>query len=414
MAEGEAIVEMEAAEEESAFVWAALPKEVVLMVLSHLPIKSLCQLRSVCKEWRDVLHRRDFRVMYDTVNESTEPSPAICYMESSYPARLEWSSYDFASRKWHRMSGFTSRPSLSFNPQQRHTWPHRFYSVGGLLLFHFWKPDKQSGYMLGLNTWVVWHPFRNVWKKLPPCTQKLSDRGTFFVHAWESDAQTKSYKLLVAHDPRSHWDEDAHSKLVTVIYDSATGVWTPGCEYRLRFSEGYESGRHIRTGVLCKNNIIYFSTGSVNCVLLSYNIERDEWHEEARNRNCNAVFEWDGRIMSIAAPESEDFAGDFLQEDYAYVVVERNPSSGRWEDAGIEVPFKVRRKFYSAVAISVVARGNDLVMFGNATDDSFKIAVYKRAENYWRIPSTGTFSDRMRCARVEGLVLHKPQVGGNP
>lgn len=413
MAEAESSVSLDA-DDENPSVWSALPKEVLHMVLSHLPIKSLCQMRCVCKEWRDVLRRRDFHQMYDTVNESQEPSPAICYVELSYPARIEWSSYDFAAKKWIRMSGFTSRPSLYFNPLQRHTWPQRFYSVGGLLCFHFWKADNKSGYyMQGVSSWVVWQPFRNIWKKLPPCKQKLNDRGTCFVHAWVSDERAKTYKLLVAHDPRSHWDEEIHSKLVTEVYDSATRSWTNGSEYSLRFSEGYESGRHIRTGVLC-NGVIYFSTGCINCVLLSYDISRDQWHEEGRNRNCNVIFEWDGRLMSIAAPDSEDFGGDFLEEDKVYVVVERNPTSGSWEETGIEIPFKVRRKFYSVVAISVVATGNDLAVFGNATDDSFKIAVYKRKENFWRIPPTGTFSDRFRYARVEGLVLHKPQVGWTP
>lgn len=385
------------------------------MVLSHLPTRSLCQMRCVCKEWRDVIHRRDFHKMYDTVNFSEQPSPTICYMESSYPARLEWSSYDYTARKWKSMSGFTSRPRITFNPRQRHTWPHSFFSIGGLLCLYFWKADRQYRYMLGVSSWVVWQPFRNKWKTLPRSYQKLSDRGTCFVHAWVSDDRTKTYKLLMAHDPRSHWDEEIHSKLVTEVYNSATGRWTRCSEYSLRFSEGYESGRHIRRGVLC-NGIIYFSTGSTHCVLLSYDISRDQWHEEPLNRHCNVIFEWDGRLMSISSSDAdnEDFAGGFHEEARVYVVVEWNPTSKLWEETGIQIPFKVRRKYYSVAGISVVAEGNELAIFGCADDESFKIAVYKRAENYWRLPPTGTFSDRLRSARVEGFVLHKPQLDWTP
>jgi len=250
-------------------------------------------------------------------------------------------------------------------------------------------------------------------EEAPPCNQKLSDRGTCFVHSWVSDERAKTYKLLVAHDPRSHWDKEIHSKLVTEVYDSATGTWTHGSEYSLRFSEGYQSGRHMRRGLLC-DGVIYFSTGSTNCVLLSYDINRDQWHEEVRNRNCNLIFEWDGHLMSIASSEADDFAGEFHEEDTVYEVVERNPASGMWEATNIEIPFKIRRKFCRVAAISIVARGNDLAMFGCGTQDGFKIAVYKRAENYWRVPPTATFSDRLRSVRVEGLVLHKPQLGWTP
>ena len=136
MAEAESSAGLDA-DDEKPSVSSALPKEVLYMVLSLLPIKSLCRLRCVCKEWRNVLHRRGFRQMYDTVNESRELSPAICYVESSYPARIEWSSYDFAAKKWIRMSGLTPCPNLHFNPLERHTWLQRFYSIGGLLCFHF-------------------------------------------------------------------------------------------------------------------------------------------------------------------------------------------------------------------------------------------------------------------------------------
>lgn len=266
--------------------------------------------------------------------------------------------------------------------------------------------------MRGVRSWVVWHPFRNKCKKLPPCEEIFNDQGTCFVHAWVADEGAKSYKILMARGRRRLWDEEIYSKLVTEIYDSTVGTCTRGAEYHLRFSEGYESGRHVRKGVLC-NGVIYFSTRSTNCVLLSYDVNRDQWHEEARNRNCNVIFEWDDRLMSITASEDADFAGEF-HEDRIYAVVERNLASKIWEETGIEIPFKVRRTFCSAAAISVVARGNDLAIFGHAEDDSYKIAVYKRAEKYWRLPPTGTFSDRLRSARVEGFVLHRPQLDCTP
>ena len=417
--------------ENDTFLWRELPKDVQLKILSYLPIRELCQIRCVCKEWGDVIRRREFRKQYDIVNSGAQnPSPVICYKESSYPIRLEWSAYDYAGKTWRKMNCFPSLPQdiLEHLSVRRH---YSLSSVGGLFCLYYWKAEKlrhtrEYRYVHhappGVSTWIVWHPFRNRWKKLPACKHKVSDRAPVFVHAFVSDEQAKTYKILVAHYPKSHryqFDEDdTDRRFVTEIYDSATGGWSDGAEYTLRFTHGFRTYPQIgliRRGVLC-NGVIYFLSGGqssrAQSALLSYDIKSDQWQEE-RYGTAYPIFEWDGRLMSIRSRPSE--ADEFNSVLRTYFFVERDPVTKRWEDAGIEIPWiKVLNKFQDVEDLAIVASGNHLAFTGCTTDGSFKIAVYRRAENYWRLPPTGAFSDKMERSRVEGLVQYTPLLDWRP
>lgn len=407
-----------AANEENTFKWSNLSKDVQLQVLSYLPIRDLCQMRCVCKEWRDVVHRRDFRCMFDMMNSSESPSPAICYIESSYPSRLEWSSYDYAGKMWKKMSSFPCLPAQTnfLDPYNFSLNEYNLYSVGGLLCLCFWKRDKPSSPAYGVKSWLVWHPFRNKWKKLPPCKHKVINRAPLFVHVFVSDERARTYKILMAHDPKIHrWQgdyTDFDRDLVTEIYDSATGIWTEGCDYTIKYPS-FALYDPSERGVLC-NGVVYFVTGSnsaVGNVLFSYNISSAQWHEED-SATRYPIFEWDGRLMSITSRSSE--LHELSQDNKMFSVVEWDAVTRSWENTGIEVPFKVRSKFRVMNEVAIVASGNHLVITGYTWDDSFKIAVYKKAENYWRLPPTGAFSNKLKPARVEGLVLHQPRLDWRP
>lgn len=415
---------------EDTFVWSKLPKDVQHKVLSCFPVLDLCQMRCVCKEWREVIHRREFRSMYDMVNSSSQSSiPVICYMESSYPLRLEWSAYDYAAKTWKKMNRFPGLPQslLTEYSVRRH---YSLSSVGGLLCLYFWKEEKspretQDDYRLappGASSWIVWHPFRNRWKKLPSCQHRVSDRAPVFVHAFVPDNRAKSYKILMAHHPMSHRyrfdSDDPDRRLVTEIYDSATGVWTDGADFLLGMSQGafrtYPRSGLIRRGVLC-NGVVYFFAGGhsgTQSALLSYDITSDQWHEESYGTRY-PIFEWDGRLMSFRSRVSE--ADEFDHVIPSLVFVERDPVTRRWEETGIEIPWiKILSKFRDLENLAIVASGNHLAFTGCTVDGSMKIAVYRRAENYWRLPPSGSFSDKMERSRVEGLILHTPRLDWRP
>ncbi|XP_024392732.1 putative F-box protein At3g16210 [Physcomitrium patens] len=396
-----------ATEGENICLWTKLPRELQHKVLSYLPLRNLFQVRCVCKDWRYVIHRRGFRSLYDGRYASECPSPAICYAGSYYPSSLEWSIYDYVDKVWKKMR--------SFPPQTRveHSLVDQsIYSVEGLLCLLLWKQEQN------IRThfpWLVWNPLTNKWKNLPTCKHKTVNRGTFFVHAY-ADVSSKTYKILMAHNPKQHPYQymESDTRLVTEIYDSATGTWTESPEYKLQLPLSSSFNQAPKRGMLC-NGMVYFVTSTSNeNILLSYDIKNDQWHEETTDEEERMeIFEWDGHVMTALPLLVDDF---FIEENgYRILLFERNPDTKRWEDTGIEIPYKIRNKFFEdEEGVEIVASGNHLAITGYTRDGSFRIAVYKKAEKYWRFPPTASFSDKMRQARVEGLFQFKPRLDWIP
>lgn len=406
MAEGESENTVKDRGGESPCLWTKLPRELQHKVLSYLPLRNLFQVRCVCKDWRYVIHRRGFRSMYDAMYTDSPPGPAICYAGSYYPSSLEWSLYDYSLKLWKTMR--------SFPPQTRvdqYLVDQSVYSVEGLLCLLLWKQEQKVRTHF---PWLVWNPLTNKSKHLPPCKHKTVNRGTFFVHAF-ADSHTKSYKLLMAHNPKQHHYQymETDTSLVTEIYDSGTGTWRESPEYKLRLPLSPSFNQAPKRGMLC-NGVIYFVTRTTNeNVLLSYDIAKDEWHEEITHEECMEIFEWDGRVMTAMPLLADEIFTD--ETGYRISLFERNPVTKRWVDTGIEIPFKIRNKFVEdEEGVEIAASGNHLAITGYTRDGSFRIAVYKREEKYWRFPPTGAFSDKMRQARIEGLFQFKPRLDWVP
>lgn len=392
-------------EEKDTCLWTKLPRELQHKVFSYLPLRDLFQIRCVCRDWRYVIHRRGFRSVYDAMHSSEDPSPSICYIGSYYPNYLQWSTYDYACKRWRIMR--------SFPPQSRVEHDRvdlSVCSVNGLLCLMLWKQKAKVRIHL---PWQVWNPLTNKWKQLPSCKHKTVNRGTYFVHAF-SDDTTKSYKILMAHNPKKHLYQytDTDTSLVTEIYDSATDTWREASPYNLQLPLS-PLNQAPKRGVRC-DDVIYFVTRTSNeNILLSYDIKKDQWHEEITDEECMEIFEWDGRVMTAMPLLTNGF---YMYEDfYRISIFERNSATKRWVDTGIEIPYKIRNKFVEdEEGVEIAASGNHLAITGYTRDGSFRIAIYKRAENYWRFPPTGAFSDKIRQARVEGLFQFKPRLESVP
>lgn len=407
MAEGESESSaMAAVEEESGCLWTKLPRELQHKVLCYLPLRNLFQVRCVCKDWRYVIHRRGFRSMYDAMYSGEHPHPAICYVGSYYPSSLEWSMYDYLHKLWRKMRPFPAQARVD-----QYLVDQSVYSVEGLLCLLLWKQEQK---VRTHSPWLVWNPLTNKHKSLPPCKHRIVNRGTFFVHAF-ADSATKTYKILMAHNPKQHPYQymETDTSLVTEVYDSATGAWRESPEHKLRLPLSPSFNQAPKRGMLC-DGVIYFVTRTSNeNVLLSYDIERDQWHEEITDEECMEIFEWDGRVMTAMPLLADDF---FMDENgYRISLFERNATTKRWTDTGIEIPFKIRNKFVEdEEGVEIAASGNHLAITGYTRDGSFRIAVYKKEEKFWRFPPTAAFSDKMRQARIEGLFQFKPRLDWVP
>ncbi|KAG0616662.1 hypothetical protein M758_5G132800 [Ceratodon purpureus] len=409
----------------AGIAWSELPKDVQHKVLMNLGVQDLCRMRCVCREWRDVIHRRDFRGMYDVANSSQEPRPVICYLESSYPIRLVCTAYDYEGRMWKKMNSFPSIPQrylTAINSRVRYDryWPPLqigLYSVGGLLCLHRWSFHWGHVSTRVVSSWTVWNPFRNRWKKLPLCKYEVSGQQFLLpdtcVHAFVSDERTKAYKILMALHHVSNDFEGSQQKLTTRIYDSRTGIWTDGAEHTL----GVHLYHLSSVKGLHYNGLVYFLAehwpdgGPIGynrpSVYLTYDIGEDEWIEQPVDSYL-PIFEWDGRLMTVEYVENALLGNE---KDF----IEWEPVSGTWKDTGIKMPGKIFKVFqHDLGGISIVASGNHLAVTGLTENDEFRIAVYKRAENYWRMPPTGKFSNKLSRSLVKGLVLHTPSLDWRP
>lgn len=423
-------VEIRDVTEGSTFPWSKLPRDLQHKVLSYLSLQQLFQLRGVCQDWRSIVHRHDFAAMFDAMHSSEPPSPAICYVESSHPRRIEWAMYDYARSVWKKMSGLSCDANPRMGPNDSvYSEDYSVYPVGGLLCFHYKKLD--------VGTWLVWNPLTNKWKKLPPCKNAASKGATAFVYAFEADeAPLKSYKILMAHYRITQINRYQRRKLgdgslVTEIYDSSTGSWTePAPEHILQLR--MIPFLSTRGGVLC-NGVIYFRSSrnaadfTVERVLLCYDIKSGEWHEEVSDRRCTRIFEWDGRVMTVMLEplhSEEDVVASADGRNYPasrFSIFKWDPASKRWVDTGLEIPMKIKRKFDYSVSMStalleMVAAGDYLVITGYARDGSFRTAVYNKAEKNWRCLSTAgslRFSRSATC-RLNGMVQFKPTLDWVP
>ena len=437
MAEGElekigenSIVEMGADNEGGAFPWSRLPRDLQHKVLSYLSLQNLFKVRCVYQDWRSMVHRHDFATMYDDMHSSDLSSPAICYVDSSHPRRIEWASFDYTGLVWKKMTSLScdANPRMGLNDSV-YSEDYSVYPVGGFLCFHYRKLD--------VGTWIVWNPLTNKWKKLAPYKYAASKGATVFVHAFEADeSPLKSYKILMAHYRITQINRYQRRKLgdgslVTEIYDSSTGSWTePAAEHILHLR--MIPFLSTRGGVLC-NGVIYFRSSrnaadfTVERVLLCYNIKSDEWHEEVSDRRCTRIFEWDGRVMTVMLEPphgEEDVVASVDGHNYPasrFSIFEWDTTSRRWVDTGLEIPMKIKKKFDYSVSMStalleMVAVGDYLVVTGYARDRSFRTAVYNKAQNNWRClstPGSWRFSRSATC-RLNGMVQFKPRLDWVP
>ncbi|KAG0616645.1 hypothetical protein M758_5G131200 [Ceratodon purpureus] len=299
-------------------------------------------------------------------------------------------------------------------------WPELkigLFSVGGLLCLHRFSYRWDDVSTHGVSSWTVWNPIRNRWKKLPLCKYEVSGQQYLlpdsFVHVFVSDEQTKAYKILMAlhHEGRQE-------KLTTKIYDSKTGIWTDGAEHTLGVELYINIFRRNSVKGVHYNGLIYFVAehypnrgepieSIMPSVYLGYDIGEDEWHEEPVGSYLMRMFEWDGRLMKL------DNNPRWLGNEIDFL--EWEPVSRMWKDTGIKMPEKIGNLFHRDLGgFSIVAHGNHLAVTGLTINYEFLIAVYKRAENYWRLPPTGRFSSRLRRSLVKGLVLHTPSLDWRP
>ncbi|KAG0630192.1 hypothetical protein M758_1G160800 [Ceratodon purpureus] len=340
-------------------IWAQIPDEVLIRVLSFLPLRMLFQMRVVCKRWSSMIQSSDFnRVCLDVNAPALAPHPAICYVYNRLGFR--WAIYDNSERQWQLMPDFYSR-----SEEDRMKKREIYVASRGLLCL------LEVGDIDVIKSLTIWNPLTNHEHELPTF---LSSWSFPLVRIMFHDTETNSFKLMLSGNQNYHPEDERYS--ATEIYDSAQGAWIRGGNLlpSLRFP--------FSNGAICNGAVYYFASRPMTMydILLVYNIGENKWSEVNHiiptNTYCTPyLFECDGSLLTVmhllSGPPARMascaiFHLDFRTKEWMMV---------------IQMPHPVYMDF--AYIGGCVASGKQLCVTGNAPNRDLIVAVYCQRNNAW-------------------------------
>ncbi|KAK8445904.1 hypothetical protein SEVIR_9G406200v4 [Setaria viridis] len=277
---------------------ARLTDDLIVQILSRLPVKSLCRCKCVSTRWRGLISHPDHRrrlpqtlagLFYITENPGRFPAEA----------RHFTNIWDWERR---RQSPPLICPSLSFIPGHEHISIQD--SCNGLLLCR--RPESTS---FDVFCYVVCNPATESWVVLPH-----SGSGGKFRAAW------------LGFDPAvsSHFHVfefvDKYRGLVAgmEIYSSQTGSWS----YK-------ESQWNFRTSILGDESGLFFN-GLLHLVIAQFaivavDVEGEKWWMTTSPEHVNPMFGWDpgfvgryqDRLCYINQDDYDNYMSIWVLENYA-------------------------------------------------------------------------------------------------
>ena len=340
-------------------IWSQMPDEVLIRVLSFLPLRMLFQMRVVCKRWLEMIQSPDFnRMCLDVRSPAVAPHPAICYVYNRLGFR--WAIYDNLERQWQLMPEFYGR-----SEEDRVKKREIYVASRGLLCL------LEVGDIDVIKSLTIWNPLTNHEHELP---QFLSSWSFPLVRIMFHDARTNSYKLILSGNQNYHPEDKRYS--ATEIYDSAQGAWTRGGKLlpSLRFP--------FSNGAICNGAVYYFASRPMTMydILLVYNIDENKWSEVNHiiptNTYCTPyLFECNGKLLTVmhllSGPPARIASCAIFHLDFG---------SKEWRMV-IRMPHPVYMDF--AYIGGCVASGPQLCVTGNAPNRDFIVAVYCQTNDAW-------------------------------
>ncbi|BBN00964.1 hypothetical protein MPTK1_2g03480 [Marchantia polymorpha subsp. ruderalis] len=194
----------EASSSELAFMGRSLSEDLLLTVLSKLPLESLRRFRCVCRKWNDLLMSWEF-------------SRSICHKPGKliplYPGDGELNLYDTSNRCWlQRDLKFGDDQGLLIEDQG-----YELVASGGGLLAFLAKPQLDANWRERFPTFIVSNPLTR---------QSHRERFPTFI---VSNPLTRQYHRLptsVVHGSRSLNIPEVGHLLCGIDVDLETGYYT--------------------------------------------------------------------------------------------------------------------------------------------------------------------------------------------
>lgn len=260
-------------------VWERLPEDVLHSVLARLPIKALGKMRSVSKQWNDLLSSRD-TLQVKLPNWSLHSTPGFLI-------QIHWDLQGDVEY-WGVEGGGSAIYKV---PLLNHVVVDVVDTCKGIFCCH--RKGDQSDLLMGI-------PGTKNWRRLPrppaiPATSFTFSGMTF-------DASTRRCILLLGY---SYSDRDRTN--VMCIYDSESNAWTQVSTI---------VPDHIRPcgkGIYCKGKFHWATLASNRNLIVAFNIVDGLWTEMAPPKGCTKIFpgnlcEHDGQlaVLQLCATDRRD------------------------------------------------------------------------------------------------------------
>lgn len=342
-------------------LWGQMPHEVLIRVLSFLPLARLFQLRCVCKRWSNVIYCPDFiRICVEVKAPAMSPQPAVCYVYS--PGGFRWSLFDNTEKRWQLM------PCYSGNSGTNHEISRKreiYVATGGLLCL------LEVGSVDLMKTLTVWNPLTNQGKELPSFINLWSYPLVRFMF---EDAKNKSYKVVLSGNQNYQTEDDRF--VATEIYDSGSGCWREGGNLlpSLRFP--------FSNGAFCKGVLYYLASRPMTMydILIKYDIEEDEWSEVSHiipiDTYCTPyLFECEGRLLMMM----HLLTGTARMASCG--IFDLNFETKEWEML-TEMPQEIYMDF-AYIGGCIASGQKQLCVTGNAPNRDLIVVVYEMIGGVW-------------------------------
>ncbi|KAJ8425479.1 hypothetical protein Cgig2_028516 [Carnegiea gigantea] len=241
-----------------------LPENVIVEILSWLPVKALLQFKSVCKSWYAIISGRDFISKHLTNYYNHKNDHNDCLLVHYYVSHGECQLYELLIDDPPRVIGaetFYEMPMYGSNI----CGPCN----GIYYLYHFGSYHDESH--------ALWNPAISELKVLPPIMTKpnLSSNRTFAeneVYGFGYDTVTQDYKVVVLKG-YCHEENEASAPWGVLIYSLMKDSWRYWGDltqyYDLEQSECY----------IVVNGCFYWLQRLSSALIISFNVVTDAIQE---------------------------------------------------------------------------------------------------------------------------------------
>ncbi|CAH8271452.1 unnamed protein product [Arabidopsis lyrata] len=330
-----------------------IPVDLILVILSRLPVKSIVRFLCVSKIWSSI------------TTQSTLPSFINSF--SSRPRRL---LLTFLKKK--------KRFVFSFPQNQNHDrsyYPVYSYQVTNTN--YSWSCNTSSESVQGLIVLkgsIVWNPTINKFLPLPKPNRKLRGNGWSFL----------------GYDPL----EGKHK--VLRLYSKQHGVLTLGAQESWRiFSQDLPS--HFCAGYFgCVNGILYykafFGVGG-ECCLMSFDVRSEKFNPinfPEGSSHFYMIVPYEGRLALVYTT--------YLPNIYVGLWILEDADGHEWTYKSFSVPPSTRGWNNSNLELKGVTDAGEFIFTPRALTNSFYVLYFDPRSNSIREDLfEGIFGDEFRC-----------------